>query len=257
MRQALSIMFDLLVFKMYNYFMRRPLESYITESDHSKNLHSFLEQVAFPSAIDRLAYKAYMAFHRAVFGLPKSNMFHSPNSCVHFDGKGTLFDRLGLKVVEGRLQSGKVLHIPENPTTDKGQVADRYFPQLAVIWEGQKNGYKFSRTLEIEIGSGFNLLSLTFCPLASNTHAETLQIDLLNVMRGHDCYSLDVEDAKNQPVIGHILSNVQLMTNQFVEGKVEIDQILDDIFDTVISHQPPENDQDQDNDDAFNPVLKL
>jgi hypothetical protein len=243
--------------------MRRPLENYITESEQSKNLHRFLEQVTFPRAIDRLAYKAYMAFHSAVFGPAKSNMFHSTNSYVHFDGKESLFDRLGLKEVAGQLQSGKLLCIPENPETDKGQVADRYFPQLAVIWEGQKNGYKFSRTLEIEIGSRFNLLSLTICPLISNKRSEALQLDLLNVMRAHDYYSLDVEDAKNQPVIGSILSNVQLMVEQFVAGKVggqvEIDRILNDIVDTVISHQPPKSDQDnddQDYDDTGYPSLE-
>src|SRR3989338_1415389 len=258
MRQSLFIIVDFLMLRMYQYPIRRPFQHYSQAGlKQSEALRNELEGMVFPPVKNMFLHKICMAFCRAVLRPMKMSMSFSNNSCLHFDGKETLFDRLGLKDLENRIVSGKPLYIPENPTNESDRVAERHFPQLAVVWEGQTKDVQYIRTLEVEIGAGFNLLSLKFCPLPSRVFEETLQLDLLNVIRGHDYYELNVENAENKPVIDDILSKVQSIVGQFKAGQVEIDQILNDIVDTVISHQSPANDQDQDNDDAFNPALKL
>ncbi|HAJ90630.1 MAG TPA: hypothetical protein DCM27_06430 [Rhodospirillaceae bacterium] len=183
-----------------------------------------------------------MLFGSLVLGPINMVMRKSPESCVQFTGKENLFDRLGLEDLSSRLTSGKAIYIPENPSAETAPIADRHFPQMAVVWELEQKHAKRLQTLQLEMGAGHRFLSLTFCPLKADSFGKILQLDELIVHRGHDVYEVDLNDFKNMPAIGQILSKVQLMVAQFLSGQNDIQQLLEDVVDAVILLQPPQTD---------------
>lgn len=236
--------------------MRRPLQEFSpAESANSQRLYQALEGMMLPSLLDRWRLRLSMMFQSLVLGPANVVMRHSHESCVHFTGKENLFFRLGLEPLADRLNSNRVVYIPDNPAEGEPQPAGRHFPQLAAVWEYEEKGLKRLQTLQLEIGSGHHLVSLKVCPADLGGSGDILQLDELSVMRGHDYYEVSLEDPNHQPAIGGVLAKVQLMVDQFAAGQNKIDDLLADVVESVARMQASQvaNDANSDFDSSFEP----
>lgn len=167
--------------------MQRPLEN--TSVALSPALENFLISQKCGSWHSRLHLKLYMAARRA-FKLPLSDTyFNTRDPYLVFDSLDDIMTRLDLAKITPHLQGDRILrHPPEAPEIDPSQ----HFAQWAVVWEPVHNGLRAARTLKVDVGAGFCLLSLSFTPLraTSMTADKRMQLDEIMLRHGHDLYDV-------------------------------------------------------------------
>lgn len=169
--------------------MKRPLENLPPlEPAHSRALHDQLATRWFENPA-----RALKIGFRKVSQLPlHCTLQHTDISTMVFRDRDQVFKELGIS------QEGALLHSedafyspPEAPAIDDSP----YFAQWAIAWEPISEELpvplKYDRTLIVEIGAGFHLLSLIFTPdQHERDNPYALQLDRLSIRQGHDVFDL-------------------------------------------------------------------
>lgn len=117
---------------------------------------------------------------------------HTDISLMTFRDRAQVFDALGIARQGALLQSEERFYFPPAaPAIDDSP----YFAQWAAAWEPLSGELpvplKYDRTLIVEIGAGFHLLSLLFTPEQPSRDApHALKLDRLSLRQGHDVFAL-------------------------------------------------------------------
>lgn len=166
--------------------MKRPLEEQPPINPELKNT---LMAMAFPTWYERLSLQLYMAARHA-FKIPLPvTCFNTPDPYMVFDSLDEIMTLLDLNKITQHLTRDNILRYPLTaPDIDP----TRHFAQWAVVWEPVVNDLCAVRTLKVDVGAGFCLLSLTFTPLqnVSERAGKKMQLDKIILQYGHDAYDV-------------------------------------------------------------------
>lgn len=185
--------------------MKRPLENLPPlDPAHMQALHDQLATRWFENPA-----RALKIGFRKVSQLPlHCTPRHTGISTMAFRDRDQVFAELGITREGKMLHSEDALYYPpEAPAIDESP----YFAQWAIAWEPIFEELpvpiKYDRTLIVEIGAGFHLLSLVFAPDqqgGANPHA--LQLDRLSIRQGHDAFDLPLGITYDHEIDQHNLS---------------------------------------------------
>lgn len=168
--------------------MKRPLEE---RPPINPELKAALTAQVCPTWYERLSLQLYMAARQA-FNMPLNVIYHNTSTpYLIFNSREEIMTLLDLEKVTPHLARGQILRYPlEAPDIDPS----RHFAQWAVVWEPVTNDLCAARTLKVEVGAGFCLLSLTFTPLAGSTaHGDReMKLDEIILQHGHNAYDIPV-----------------------------------------------------------------
>ncbi len=160
---------------------------------------------------------------------------HTEKSLLTFRHRDHILAALGIENDAPLLPSEGALHYPpQAPAIDD----TAYFAQWAATWEPLSDELpvpvKYDRTLIVEIGAGFYLLSLAFTPACSVHDAQTLQLDRLMLRQGHDVFNLPLDITGDPGMDSH---NAQRAHAIFQTARDTITTINDDypMAETVLS----------------------
>ncbi len=169
--------------------MKRPLENLPPlDPAHMQALHDQLATRWFENPA-----RALKIGFRKVSQLPlHCTQQRTEVSAMAFRDRHQVFQELGITQEGALLHSEDALYYPpEAPAIDESP----YFSQWAVAWEPISTELpvpiKYDRTLIVEIGAGFHLLSLVFTPDPyARDNPQALQLDRLTLRQGHDVFEL-------------------------------------------------------------------
>lgn len=169
--------------------MKRPL---VDDFELAPAARQLLVHAVYPTWRDRLRMKLDAAVRRA-FRAPVSGVHtHTNNACALFNNIDEVMGRLNLSRVMPHLRTNtKLFHPVDAPIIDNTST----FAQWGLIWEPVSEDrdlvpVKSRQTLNIEIGAGYYLLSLTFTPQPDLIFEPLMQLDSVAIHRGHDVYYL-------------------------------------------------------------------
>ena len=203
--------------------MKRPLENLPPlDPAHIKALHGQLATRWFenPARALRIGF-------RKVSQLPlHCTPQHTDISFMAFRDRHQVFAELGIAHEGAMIHSEDALYYPpQAPAIDESP----YFAQWAAAWEPISTELpvplKYDRTLIIEIGAGFHLLSLVFTPDHVSDSPEALQLDRLSIRQGHDVFDLPLDITHNHAIDQN---NLLRVTDLFQIARYTIETINND-----------------------------
>lgn len=166
--------------------MKRPLED--NEPPVNPAIKDQMIALMCPTPLERLRLKLYMAARHA-FKMPIAcTTYNTKAPYMVFENLEDVLQRLDLAPIKPHLQTDHILRYPlEAPIIDQS----RHFAQWAAVWQPVKNDLCAHRTLLIEIGAGFHLLSLRFTPLHGDHTGQKIQLDEATLRHGHDVFNIE------------------------------------------------------------------
>lgn len=166
--------------------MKRPLED--NEPALDPALKDLLIAQMCPTWHGRLRLKLYWAARHA-FKIPIAcTSYNTKAPYMIFESLEDVLQRLDLMQAKPYLQTNHTLRYPvEAPAIDKS----RHFAQWAAVWQPVKNDLRAHRTLVVEVGAGFHLLSLKFTPLKDDASGQRMQLDEAILRHGHEVFTIE------------------------------------------------------------------